>query len=51
MCFCSEVSDMDTLQLLQKEIEKYQRLEQERHRLIQQIVELEIEQSRTYNTE
>lgn len=48
MCFCCEVSDMDTLQLLQKEIEKYQRLEVERQRLIQQIVELEIEASRDY---
>lgn len=39
---------MDTLQLLQKEMEKYQRLEAERQKLIEQIVELEVEASREY---
>ena len=42
---------MEPLFQLAVEIEKYQRLEAERQRLIQQIVELEIEASRTYHKE
>lgn len=40
-----------TVEMLRKEILKYQRLEAERQRLIQQIVELEVEASRTYTEE
>ena len=46
-----EVFEMEPLFQLAVELEKYQRLELERQRLIQQIVELEIEASRTYNKE
>lgn len=42
---------MEELFQLAMEIEEYQRLEAERQRLIQEIIELEIEQSRTYNKE
>jgi len=43
VCFCSEVCDMDTLQMLQKELEKYQRLEVERQHLLKQKLMLELE--------
>lgn len=46
-----EVFEMEALQLLQKEIAKYQRLEAERQAIIQAIIELEIEQSRTWHPE
>ena len=39
---------MEPLFQLVMEIEKYQRLEAERQKIIRQIVELEIEASRTY---
>ena len=42
---------MEPLFQLAMEIEKYQRLEAERQKIIRQIVELEIEASRTYNKE
>ena len=42
---------MEPLFQLAMEIEKYQRLEQERQRLIQEIIELEVEASRTYHKE
>ena len=42
---------MEPLFQLAMEIEKYQRLEQERQRLVQEIIELEVEASRTYNKE
>ena len=42
---------MEPLFQLAVELEKWERLEAERQRLIQDIIELEIEASRTYNKE
>lgn len=42
---------MDELFALSLEVQKYQRLEAERQRLIQQIIELEIEASRDWQPE
>ena len=42
---------MEPLFQLAVELEKYQRLEAERQRLVKEIIELEIEASRTYHKE
>ena len=42
---------MEPLFQLAVELEKYQRLEAERQRLVKEIIELEVEASRTYHKE
>ena len=46
-----EVFEMEPLFQLAVELQKWERLEAERQRLIQEIIELEIEASRTYHKE
>ena len=48
MCFCCEVCEMEPLMALALELQKWERLEAERQRLVKEIIELEIEASRTY---
>ena len=48
MSFCCEVFEMEPLMAL---VQEYERLEVERQRLIQEIIELEVEASRTYTEE
>lgn len=51
MCFCCGVFEMDELFELAEEVQEYLRLEAERQRLVKEIIELEIEASRTYHKE
>ena len=51
MSFCCEVFEMEPLMALALELQKWERLEAERQRLVKEIIELEVEASRTYHTE
>ena len=42
---------MDELFAMAEEVQEYLQLEAERQRLVKEIIELEVEASRTYNTE
>ena len=46
-----EVFDMDELFAMAEEVQEYLRLEAERQRLMKEIIELEVEASRTYHKE